>query len=85
MPSGRGIILELRDSSGDPVVTMREEHQLGPGENISMGVSRTLFNGVCGGCPGSISARELDVAVPPDARTGASASVAQNSTPRALQ
>src|SRR5690606_21616607 len=38
VPSGRGVILELQDGSGNPVVTMTEEHQLGPGERISMGV-----------------------------------------------
>ena len=42
---------------------MGEEHQFGPGEQISMGVSRTLFNGICGGCHGSISAREVGLPI----------------------
>ena len=50
-----------------------------------MGVSRTLFDGVCGGCHGSISARELDVAVTPDALTGASASRSLGPPARNLQ
>jgi hypothetical protein len=75
LPSGQGVVFELQDGDGNAIVTMGEEHQLGPGEQVSMGVSRTLFDGVCGGCHGSISARELDVAVTPDALTGASASV----------
>jgi len=84
LPSGRGVILELQDGSGNPVVTMGEEHQLGPGERISMGVNASLFNAVCGGCHGSISGRELDVAPTPDALTGASSSLSQNANPVSL-
>lgn len=76
LPSMTGVVFELRNGA-EVIATMGEEHQLGPGERVSMGVSRTLFNGVCGGCHGSISGRELDVAVTPDALTGASASVSQ--------
>ncbi len=75
VPSGTGVILELQDGSGNPLVTMGEEHQLGPGERISMGVKADLFNAICGGCHGSISGKELDVAVTPDALTGASQSL----------
>ena len=84
LPSGRGVVLELQDSSGRPVVTMGEEHQLGPGERISMGVKGSLFDAVCGGCHGSISGRELDVAPTPDALTGASQSLSQNANPTSL-
>ena len=62
-------------------VTMGEEHQLGPGEQISMGVSEKLFDAVCGGCHGSVSGSELDVAVTPDALTGASQSASATATP----
>lgn len=80
LPAMTGVVFELR--AGDQVVaTMGEEHQLGPGERISMGISRTLHNAVCGGCHGSISGRELDVAVTPDALTGASASVSLTQAP----
>ena len=85
LPAATGIVLQLQDADGNEVVTMGEEHQLGPGEEISMGVSRELFDGVCGGCHGSISARELDVAVTPDALTGASASLSQFENPFRLQ
>jgi hypothetical protein len=78
LPSGRGVVFELQDSSGRPIVTMGEEHQLGPGERISMGVKASLFDAVCGGCHGSISGRERDVAPTPDALTGASQSLSQN-------
>ena len=42
---------------------MSEEHQVTPGEYITPGAPRALFNGICGGCHGSISGEELDVAV----------------------
>ncbi len=74
LPSATGLVFQLQDGNGNEIATMGEEHQLGPGEQISMGVSRKLFNGICGGCHGSISAKEIDIAVTPDALTGASAS-----------
>jgi hypothetical protein len=84
LPSGTGVVLELQDGSGKPIVTMGEEHQLGPGEQISMGISQKLFDAVCGGCHGSVSAKELDIAVTADALTGASASASANATPAAI-
>jgi hypothetical protein len=58
-------------------MTMTEEHQFGPGERISMGISRKFFDGVCGGCHGSVAGPELDVVVNADALTGASVSLAR--------
>jgi hypothetical protein len=84
LPAQQGLVFELEDGSGNPVVTMGEEHQLGPGEQISMGVSETLFNAVCGGCHGSVSGQELDIAVTPDALTGASASLSATSAPASV-
>jgi hypothetical protein len=91
VPSGEGVVLSLVDASGKTVVKMTEEHQLGPGEYVSMGVRETitnaagqtvnLFDAVCGGCHGSVSGREIDVLVSPDALTGASASASQTATP----
>jgi hypothetical protein len=80
LPSKTGIVLQLRNG-GNVVATMTEEHQLGPGENISMGVSENLFDAVCGGCHGSISGSELDVQVTPDALTGASSSMSASRPP----
>jgi len=87
LSSGQGVILELQDDSGNSIVKMTEEHQLGPGEAISMGVRETiqnnagntvqLFDAVCGGCHGSVSGKELDIVVTPDALTGASTSIKQ--------
>jgi hypothetical protein len=81
VPSGRGLILELEDDAGTPIVTMREEHQLGPGENISMGIASNLFDAVCGGCHGTVSGREIDVFVTPDALTSASRSLSRDASP----
>jgi hypothetical protein len=81
LPAQTGVVLELQDGNGTPVVTMGEEHQLGPGEEISMGVSETLFDAVCGGCHGSVSGHELDIAVTSDALTGASQSLSATSSP----
>jgi hypothetical protein len=88
LPSGTGVILSLQDSSGKTLVKMGEEHQLGPGEFVSMGVRETitnaagqtvnLFDAICAGCHGSVSGRELDVSVSADALTGASASASQS-------
>lgn len=85
LPAGKPLILELIDGNGKALFTMTEEHQLGPGETISPGVSRRLFNGVCAGCHGSITGSELDVAVTPDALTGASVSASRDLPARRLQ
>ncbi|HEX2690563.1 MAG TPA: hypothetical protein VHN14_28300, partial [Kofleriaceae bacterium] len=81
LPAGVGVVFELQDGDHKPIVTMGEEHQLGPGEQISMGVSESLFNAVCAGCHGSISGHEIDVGVTADALTGASASRSATSDP----
>jgi len=81
LPARMGMVFELQDSSKNPIVTMGEEHQLGPGETISMGISESLFNAVCGGCHGSVSGSELDVEVSPDALTNASRSASSGSAP----
>jgi hypothetical protein len=76
VPAGVPVVLELR--RGDtPLLTMTEEHQFGPGEQTSLGISRDFFDGVCGGCHGSIEGAELDVVVDPDALTGASVSLSR--------
>jgi mono/diheme cytochrome c family protein len=49
-----------------------------------MGVATVLFDAVCAGCHGSLSGRELDVMVTPDALTGASESIAQGQAPTNL-
>ena len=76
-PAGVGVVIELRDGSNNVVVNMGEEHQLAPGEMISMGIREELFDAVCGSCHGSVSGSELDVAITPDALTGASQSLSR--------
>jgi hypothetical protein len=36
LPAETGVVLELQDGDHKPIVKMGEEHQLGPGEHISM-------------------------------------------------
>lgn len=75
VPSGAGVVLELQDGDGNAIVTMGEEHQMGPNEQITMGIVEPLFDAVCGSCHGSVTGQELDVTVTPDALTGASQSL----------
>jgi len=82
VPSLTPLVLELQDGSGMPLFTMSEEDQLGPGEFISRGVPQKFFNSVCGGCHGSVSGVELDIAVNPDALTGASVSSSRDAGTR---
>ncbi|MES1206773.1 MAG: hypothetical protein ABUS79_12625 [Pseudomonadota bacterium] len=85
VPVEKPLILELVDANGNPVFTMGEEHQVSAGEYITPGAPRKLFNGICGGCHGSISGEELDVAVTPDALTGASVSRSRDMPAKTLQ
>ena len=85
LPARTPLILEAVDGNGDPVFTMSEEHQLSPGEYITPGPPRALFNPICGGCHGSISGQEIDIAVTADALTGASVSASRNLSARSPQ
>src|SRR5450432_579942 len=84
VPGGTPLILELIDGSGNPLFTMSEEHQVQAGEYISPGPPRAVFNNICGGCHGSISGSELDIAVSADALTGASVSFSRDGIPQML-
>jgi hypothetical protein len=77
VPSLTPLILELQ-AGGQKVFTMAEEDQLGPGEHISRGVPQQFFDSVCGGCHGSVSGKELDIAINADALTGASVSLSRD-------
>jgi hypothetical protein len=80
VPAGKPMFIQLR-KGGTALFTMSEEHQYGPGENISMGVRESLFDHICAGCHGSVSGAELDISVTPDALTGASQSDSQSADP----
>jgi hypothetical protein len=83
LPSGTPISLVLTSADGTPlafpeggpftgVMRQRESMQFYPGERTKQALRRDLFNGLCAGCHGSISGRELDVHVAVDVLTGAS-------------
>lgn len=59
----------------------REQMQFYPGERSTQSLPRRFFNGLCGGCHGSITGRELDVAVNIDVLTSASRTSAREATP----
>ena len=82
-PGGLPIVLGVTSWDGAPLsfaegapftgeMVQREQMQFYPGERIRQSFRRELFNGMCGGCHGSISNRELDVAVDVDVLTSAS-------------
>jgi hypothetical protein len=81
VPAGQGVVMKLVNESGGVVVSMGEEHQMGPGEEISLGIAESLFDAACGGCHGSVSGNELDIATKPDVLTGASLSMSQTRDP----
>ena len=62
----------------------REEMQFYPGEVVRQGFRRDLFNGLCGGCHGSVSGMENEIAVNPDILTQASDVIAREQPPTDL-
>ena len=95
LPGGRAFSLALLGARGEQLsfapgapftgtMVQREELQLFPGERASFGFKRALFDGMCGGCHGSVSGREVDVAVDVDALTRASETLARDKPPRVL-
>ena len=92
---GLPIVLGVTDSAGallsfdegDPFTgerIQREQMQFYPGERSHQSFRRELFNGMCAGCHGSISGRELDVAVDVDVLTTASRAMSTGQGPAGL-
>lgn len=92
---GLPIVLRVTGFDGQPLafadgapfsgeVVQREQMQFYPGERIRQSFPRTLFNGMCGGCHGSISNRELDVAADIDVLTRASQVLSRDQGPVGL-
>jgi hypothetical protein len=90
IPGGHPVVLRMLDERGRALSfeagapfsgeqILREEAQFYPGERANQSFPRRLFNGMCGGCHGSITGYELDVAVDVDVLTSASENVAQQS------
>lgn len=90
IPGGTPVVLRVDDGGGTPLtfpadnplftgeLIQREQNQFYPGERLNQSFPRDLFNGVCGTCHGSVSGRELDVAVDVDILTRASATMARD-------
>lgn len=87
MPAGMPISLGALDASGKLLtfakgaplsgpMRQREEIQFYPGERAKQSVPRRFFRGLCAGCHGSVTGRELDVVVDVDILTGASKTLA---------
>jgi hypothetical protein len=85
VPAGVPLILEVDDARGNALFTMSEEHQVTPGEYVTPGPPRAVFNAICGGCHGSLGGSDLDVAVSADALTGASISLSRGAAPQRLR
>ncbi len=84
LPGGVPFNLALRvQLQGDAAPTLhhqREAMQFYPGELARQSFPRTLFNGVCANCHGSVSGLENDIAINPDILTRASAVAARDQT-----
>ena len=63
----------------------REEMQFYPGEYAHQSFRREFFNGLCGGCHGSLSGLETDIAANPDVLTRASEVIAASRNPTNLR
>jgi hypothetical protein len=77
----------LAQLAGDPEPVphmQREEIQFYPGEVVRQGFRHELFNGLCGGCHGSVSGQENEIAVNPDILTQASSVMARDKLPSDL-
>jgi hypothetical protein len=85
---GAPITLEvLAELAGEPEPIahfQREEMQFYPGEVVRQGFRRDLFDGLCGGCHGSVSGKENEIAVNPDILTQASSVIARGQAPTDL-
>lgn len=88
LPGGVPIVLHLPDTAmskkGGFPRWQREDLEFSPGETLNVGFPRTFFNNVCGQCHGSISGRQVDVAVQPDILTQASIVDARGTSAAAL-
>lgn len=89
---GMPMILRPTDGGGSPFmfgpdapfsgeIIQREQMQFYVGERSNQSFQRRFFNGLCAGCHGSITGRELDVAVNVDILTSASKSMARDISP----
>jgi hypothetical protein len=96
LAGGHPLVLRVTDDGGKTLdfregapfqgaMVQREEMQFYPGERLAQGFRRSLFNGMCGGCHGSITGAELDIAVKIDALTQASLTDSHGASPTDLR
>ena len=82
LPGGVPVTLDVRTQlAGDSAPTdhfQREEMQFYPGEVAKQSFKRKQFNGLCGGCHGSVTGREMELAANPDILTSASQVIARD-------
>ncbi len=71
------VLTELGGEAGPTAHLQREEMQFYPGEVARQGFRQDLFNGMCGGCHGSVSGQENEISVNPDVLTQASDVIAR--------
>jgi hypothetical protein len=72
MPFSLAVKTQLAGDLSPTLHYQREEMQAYPGERVRQSFRRDFFNGLCGGCHGSVSGMENHVAVNPDILTQAS-------------
>ncbi len=78
------VVAQLAGDNAPVPHFQREEMQFYPGEVVRQGFRRDLFNGLCGGCHGSVSGLENEIAVNPDILTQASDVIARDKRPTDL-
>jgi hypothetical protein len=85
LPGGIPYLLAMRTQlASDTSPTLhfqREQMQAYPGEVVRQSFRRDFFNGLCGGCHGSVSGLENHVAINPDILTQASVVEAREGEP----
>jgi hypothetical protein len=81
---GESALEFAQDAPFEGEMVGREEIQVYPGERTRQSFRREQFNGLCGGCHGSITGYDLDVAVDIDALTHASQVQARDAKPSDL-
>jgi hypothetical protein len=80
-PISLEVLAKFADEPAEAPHLQREEMQFYPGEVVRQGFRRELFNGLCGGCHGSVSGQENEIAVNPDILTQASSVMARDKAP----
>lgn len=85
IPGGAPVVMatqvRLAGESSASMHHQREEMQFYPGEVARQGFPKQLFNGLCGGCHGSLNGFETHISVNPDVLTQASNVLARGQAP----